>query len=185
MRQLIIFTVTAATLIGLMSACGPSEEELQQQEQARQDSLERVKQQRLEQQRLDSIAQVRQDSIDAAKKEQEERNRIKFDENGSFTVQTEAWRSEVKAQNQADQWKEKGYDKAYVTQYGNIETGDVWFRVRLGKFATKSMAQKFQKVLTEDHNTNSWISLTKDEKMEMKKDNSAKMDSTESMDGQN
>ena len=100
MRQLIIFTVLAATLIGLMSACGPSEEELQRQEQARQDSLERVRQQQLQQQRLDSIAQARQDSIDAVNRQEQQmenqRNQIEFDENGSFTVQTEAWRSEVK-----------------------------------------------------------------------------------------
>lgn len=174
MRQLIIFTVLAATLIGLMSACGPSEEELQRREQARQDSLEQVRQQQIQQQRLDSIAQARQDSIDAIEKEQEQRNQIQFDENGSFTVQTEAWRSEVKASNQAEKWQERGYEQAYVVKYGNENTGDIWFRVRLGKFATKAMAEKFQTVLSEDYNTNSWISLTKDEMMEMKSDTTMK-----------
>ncbi|MDZ7716235.1 MAG: SPOR domain-containing protein [Balneolaceae bacterium] len=176
MRQLIIFTVLAATLIGLMSACGPSEEELQRREQARQDSLEQVRQQQIEQQRLDSIAQARQDSIDAAEKKQEQRTQIEFDENGSFTVQTEAWRSEVKAKRQAEKWRERGYEQAYVVKYGNEETGDIWFRVRLGKFATKAMAEKFQTVLSEDYNANSWISLTKEETMEMKSDTTMKDD---------
>lgn len=172
MRQLIIFTVLATTLIGLMSACGPSEEELKRQEQARQDSLERVRQQQLQQQRLDSIAQARQDSIDAIEQQEAQmeaqRNQIEFDENGSFTVQTEAWRSEAKASNQAEEWRDRGYDRAYVVKYGNEQTGNVWFRVRLGKFATKAMAENFQTVLMDEYNANSWISLTKEEKMEMK-----------------
>lgn len=180
MRQLIIFTVLAATLIGLMSACGPSEEELQRREQARQDSLERVRQQQIQQQRLDSIAQVRQDSIDAVKEEEEQRSQIQFDENGSFTVQTEAWRSEAKAQNQAKIWMDRGYEQAYVVKHGNEKTGDIWFRVRLGRFASKSMAQNFQTVLMDEYNANSWISLTKEVKME-----SMKSDTTKTMKKEN
>lgn len=146
-----------------MNACGPSEEEQRRREQARQDSLERVRQQRIVQQRRDSIQQARQDSIEAAKQAQAERRRIEFTPSGNFAVQVESWRSEDKAQAQVGKWKERGYENAYVVKHGNEDTGDVWFRVRLGRFATMEMAQKFQSLLMEDYNAQSWISMANQE----------------------
>lgn len=158
MKQLIIFTLTSATLLMVMNGCGPSEEEQRRQEQARQDSLEQVRQQRMEQQRLDSLEQARQDSLEAARQEEAERKQIAFDENGDFAVQVESWRSEEKAQSQIDKWKERGYEQAYVVKHGDESRGDIWFRIRLGRFATHNMAEKFQMVLREDYNADSWIS---------------------------
>lgn len=157
MRQFITFIITASVLIGLMNACGPSEEEIQQQEQARQDSIEQARQDSLQQARLDSIEQARQDSITAAEEEERQRNAITFDENGHLAVQVEAWRSEVKAEEQLAKWRDRGYENAFVTKHGNEATGDIWFRVQLGKFSSKEMAQKFQDVLMEDYNAKSWI----------------------------
>jgi cell division septation protein DedD len=148
--------------ISMLQACGPSEEEIRQREQARQDSLERVKQQRLEQQRQDSIEQARQDSIEAAKRERQ-RNRIEYDSNGAFAVQVEAWRSENKAEAQIQKWVDRGYENAYVVKMGNEETGNIWFRVRLGRVATKDMAEKLQDKLMRNHNEKSWISMAMDE----------------------
>lgn len=158
MKRLTIFIITSATLLTLMNGCGPSEEEQRRQEQARQDSLERVRQQQLEQQRLDSIAKARQDSIRAARQAEEERQRIVFDENGRFAVQVEAWRSEEKAQTQIQKWQSRGYENAYVVKHGDEERGNIWFRIRLGRFATEEMAQRFQTMLQEDYNADSWIS---------------------------
>ena len=171
MKRAVIFLITSAMAISMLQACGPSEEEMQQREQARQDSLERVKQQRLEQQRQDSIEQARQDSIEAAKRERE-RNRIEYDSNGAFAVQVEAWRSEEKAEAQIQKWVDRGYENAYVVKMGNEETGDVWFRVRLGHVATKEMAQKLQDKLMRNHNAKSWISMT----MDMQEPNAAEAD---------
>lgn len=158
MKRVVIFLITSAMAISMLQACGPSEEEIQQREQARQDSLEQVKQQRLEQQRQDSIEQARQDSIEAVKREQE-RNRIEYDNNGAFSVQVEAWRSKEKAEAQVQKWVDRGYENAYVVKMGNEETGDIWFRVRLGRVATKDMAKKLQDKLMQNHNEKSWISL--------------------------
>lgn len=157
MKQVIIYFITAALAISMFTGCGPSEEEVQQREQARQDSLEQMRQQRLAEQRQDSIEQARQDSI-AAAKEREERNRIEFDSNGSFAVQVEAWRSEEKAEAQVQKWVERGYENAYVVKFGNEDIGDVWFRVRLGHLATKEMAEKLKNKLQEEYNEPSWIS---------------------------
>lgn len=162
MKRVVIFLITSAMAISMLQACGPSEEEIQQREQARQDSLERVKQQRLEQQRQDSIQQARQDSIEAAKRERA-RNRIEYDSNGAFAVQVEAWRSEDKAEGQIQKWVDRGYENAYVVKMGNEETGNVWFRVRLGRVATIDMAEKLQDKLMRNHNEQSWISMAMDE----------------------
>ncbi len=158
MRQFLVFAITAVTLISLISACGPSEEEIQRREQARQDSLEQVRQQRMQQQRMDSIAQVRQDSIDAAQKKQEERRQISFNTTGNFSIQVEAWRSQEKAQAQVDKWKERGFENAYVVKYGTEETGNIWFRVRLGLTDTKEKAEQLGQNLQEEYNTEFWIS---------------------------
>lgn len=159
MKQVVIFLLTSTLAIGLLNACGPSEEEVQRREQARQDSLERVRQQRLEQQRQDSIEQARQDSIEAAKERERKRNQIKFDENGNFAVQVEAWRSEEKAQAQVQKWKDRGYENAYVVKFGKEETGDIWFRVRLGRVENRDMAERLQDKLMEEHNAKSWVSI--------------------------
>lgn len=162
MKRIVIFLITSFIAISLLNACGPSEEEQQRREQARQDSLEQVRQQRLEQQRQDSIEQARQDSIEAAKKRERERNRIEFASDGSYSVQVEAWRSRHKAEAQVQKWVERGYENAYVVKYGNEETGDIWFRVRLGRLATKDMAQKLKDKLQREYNERSWISLLED-----------------------
>lgn len=139
-----------------MNACGPSEEEIRRQEEARQDSLEQVRQDSLERVRQDSIEQARQDSIAAAR--ERERNRIEYVENGQFTVQVGAWRSEAKAQQQVSKWKERGFEQAYVVRGGDESTGNVWFRIRVGQVSTLEMAEKLRTKLMEEHNTEAWIS---------------------------
>ncbi len=166
MKRIVIFIITSAFAISLLNACGPSEEEIQRRKEARQDSLERVRQQRLEQQRQDSIEQARQDSIEAAKKRERERNRIKFDSNGSFAVQVEAWRSRDKAQAQVQKWVDRGYENAYVVKFGTEETGNIWFRVRLGRLATKDMAEKLEAKLKREYNEKSWISMANEDTAE-------------------
>jgi cell division septation protein DedD len=159
MKRIGIFLLTSIISIGLLNACGPSEEEIQRQKEARQDSLEQVRQQRLAQQRQDSIEQARQDSIAAAKERERERNRITFDDEGSFAVQVEAWRSRDKAQQQVQKWVERGYENAYVVKFGKEETGNIWFRVRLGRLATKEMAQKLEDKLAREYDAQSWTSM--------------------------
>lgn len=169
MKTILAFLVSAIFLIFLLSACGPSAEEQQQQrEQARQDSLEQVRKQQLEQQRMDSIAaaQARADSIEAAQaRKEEERSRIQFDENGRFAVQVEAWRSSEKAQEQISKWNERGFPNAYVVKHGKEETGDVWFRVRLGRVATTEMAERLGNNLQEEYDEPYWVANVEQEEM--------------------
>lgn len=162
MKTWIIYIFTAFLAITLISACGDSSEEDARQtaimEQAERDSLERVYQAQLEQAKLDSIAQAEADSIAA----EEERQRIEYSEYGDFVVQVAAWRSQSKAQRYADEWRDKGFDRAYVVEYGDRSTGDVWYRVRLGRFDSPEMAQRLKENLEIDYEARSWISRTDD-----------------------
>lgn len=157
LRFFLIFTVTAAISIMTLHGCGPSEEELREEERARQqavqDSLELAYEQEMEQMRQDSIEQARQDSIRLA----EERAQITYSDDGQYSVQIESWRSRTKAQAQVDLWAERGYDHTFIAEFGSAETGDLWFRVRIGMFEDRQYAENLKEKLMEDYGIDSWI----------------------------
>jgi len=158
MRQWISFLLIAVFSIALLNACGPSEEELERQRQARLDSLREVERQdSIAQAREDSIARVRarQDSIAAAR--ERERKRIDYDEDGNIAVQVEAWRGVCKAEDRISTWKERGYEQAYVVRHGKEETGNIWYRVRLGRFSEPDEANQLADKIKENHPTKIWI----------------------------
>ena len=144
-------------IIFLIAGCGPSEEERQQQEQARQDSIEQARQdslQQIRQQRQDSLRQARADS---AEQNDESSANINFSENGAFSVQVASWRSQQKAQQQANMWKERGFDQAYVVEHGTESTGDIWYRVRLGRLQNRAEAQKLIDNVQQEYQAQAWI----------------------------
>lgn len=160
MDKRIIFLVIAAIMVGIFNGCGPSEEEKRRAEQARQDSLEQVRQQQLEQQRQDSIEQARRDSLAAVKENAAEQNQIDvtFDSDGAYSVQVEAWRSHAKAEGQVQKWVDRGFENAFVVQYGQEETGNIWFRVRLGRLSSREAAQELHEQIRDRYDAPSWIS---------------------------
>jgi cell division protein FtsN len=159
MKTLISLLITALIAVAFLHGCGPSEEELREQELARQqaerDSLEQVYAEQMEQMRQDSIAQARQDSIAEAEK----RSLIEYSQDGDYTVQIQSWRSKEKADRVASEWRDRGFEHAYVVQFGNEETGEVWYRVRIGRFDTEEHAYNLKAKLAEEHNTESWVSI--------------------------
>ena len=158
MKTALTYIITIILSMAMLQACAPEEPEVQQDQQAVQDSLEQAYEAEMEQMRQDSIAQAREDSIAAAREQQRREEQIEYSETGNFVVQIEAWRSEEKAQQQADEWVNMGYDQAYVVSYGNENTGNVWYRVRIGHFDTRGMAQRLQEKLQEEHDAVSWVS---------------------------
>lgn len=156
MKNLLTVGLSLFALVLVVQACGPSEEELRQREQARLDSLERVQMQRLEQARIDSIAQA-QRALEEARRLEEERRTIAYDDMGAFSVQIGSWRSEEKAAEMVDYWKSHGFSHSYYVKFGSEETGDVWFRVRLGNVATLDEAHKLQSLVREDHDRTTWV----------------------------
>lgn len=149
------FLIILITLI--IAGCGPSEEEQMQEEQARRDSLEQARQdslQQIQQQRQDSLQQARMDS---SRQQQSNQAAFNFTENGQFSVQVASWRSRWKANEQVEMWKERGYEQAYLVEHGQQASGNVWYRVRVGRVDTRSEAQQIQETLRQEYNTESWI----------------------------
>jgi len=158
MKTLLSFLGASILAVTLIAGCGPSEEELRQQElerqQAQQDSLEQVYEEQMQQMIQDSIAQARQDSIAEA----ERRNQIQYSSDGNYAVQVQSWRSEEKANQELEMWKNRGFENAFVVMFGNEETGDVWYRVRIGRVESEEMAENLQDKLSNDYDAQSWIS---------------------------
>ncbi|MDZ7755660.1 SPOR domain-containing protein [Rhodohalobacter sp.] len=159
MKTLLSFMGVSILAITLIAGCGPSEEELRQQElerqQAEQDSLEQVYEEQMQQMIQDSIARAEQDSIAEA----ERQSQIQYSSDGDYAVQVQSWRSEEKANQELEMWKNRGFESAFVVKYGNEETGDVWYRVRIGRVETKEMAENLQDKLSNEYDAQSWISL--------------------------
>lgn len=159
MKTALLYLITGAIFIVMLQGCGPSEEELREQERARQqainDSLALVYEAQMEEMRRDSIEQARQDSIAEA----EERSVIEYSETGNYVVQIEAWRSEEKASRQANTWRDRGFEHVFVAQFGDEESGELWYRVRFGRFETEEMAKNLQHMLAEEYNKESWVSV--------------------------
>lgn len=138
-------------------ACGPSEEEKRAAEQARLDSLRQV-----EQQRVAALAEAREDSLalvaERERIEEEEANAIKFTDGGEYAVQVGAWRSEEKANQYKEMWKDREFPNIYVVKVGNEEKGNLWYRVRIGFFGSKEDAEKLGREISDEINSGYWVS---------------------------
>lgn len=145
-----------AVLLGitLLQACGSDDAVEERDQQAIEDSLAQAEQAEREQMRRESLEQARADSIAA----EEERTRVEYSDDGEYVVQVEAWRSQEKANQQKEEWQQKGYDRAAVVMFGSEDTGDVWYRVRLGEFESREMAERLQTILTEEYKAQAWVS---------------------------
>jgi cell division septation protein DedD len=138
-KATLLLFLMAFAMIGF--SCGESEADRMAREQARIDSI-RV----AEQAALEARMQAVEDSLAAVEAvrlaEEAAKTAYTFDENGTYVLQTGAWRSEVKANLIADRWSRR-VSAAYVVQGGDETSGDVWFRVRIGYFPTMQDAQNF------------------------------------------
>lgn len=163
-RSIFTFIITAALSITFLTQCGPSEEERRAMEQARQDSIAQAE--------ADSIAEAkaeaereRQAELERQRKLEEqrerERRRIVYAADGNFTIQAQAWRSLDKAKVQLEKWKNRGAEYAFIVKHGDEETGNVWFRVRLGRYANLEMAEKHAALVKTDYNAKTWVTSVK------------------------
>lgn len=159
MKKTLVLFFTLLLSLFFIQACGSGEQEAQQVAQ----------QQRMEQQRADERARARADSLARVEEqrrvaEQRERERIdremrdfRFAENGALTVQVDSWQTLELAEAGLQRWKERGFDNAYLSEFVNDESGDVWYRLRIGRFASPRMAERLQYVLLQDFEQASWI----------------------------
>lgn len=155
MKNISIYTLLLAFTLIMIQGCGPSEEERRAAEQARLDSLRQV-----EQQRIAELMQAREDSLArvAQQEQMEEETSTQFAEDGEYAVQVGAFRSEDQAITYKNRLSDREYPHIYTVKVGEEETGDVWFRLRVGFFATKTDAEEFGAELGRELNTGYWVS---------------------------
>jgi len=140
----LIFTLTQCDQPASEST--PTPEELAAIEQAREDSLQAVA-------RAEEAA--RQEAL--RQQVEAERTTLSYDEEGMFVVQLSAWRSAEKAETMQSYWVNAGFENASVIEVGDESTGEIWYRVRLGRFATEQDASKAVTLLMDDHSTEGWV----------------------------
>ncbi len=166
MKKIIQYFAFATLAVTLVQACGKGQKKPQtmsKQEtisQAKQDSLAKAQAEKDAKQAEEMMKQKQMQDTTQAKPNQPaaDTTSIAFDPNGAYAVQVGSWRSIDFAAKRKDLWKKRGYPDAYVVKYGKEETGNVWFRVRLGRFSSREMAQKEQNLLKQKYDTGSWIS---------------------------
>lgn len=171
MKSTLVYLLGIAVILSLMNACGPSEQEQQQQrQQARMDSLQQVRRQQ-QQQRLDSLRRAKAEAEKRAEEQQQEEQQeppqneiqVQFNPNGNLALQVEAWRSREKAEAQVSKWRDRGFPNAYVVKHGNEATGNIWFRVRLGRVGSMEMAQRLGARLQQQYGERYWIANARGE----------------------
>ncbi|MEX0724220.1 MAG: SPOR domain-containing protein [Gracilimonas sp.] len=156
MKNISIYTLLLAFTLITIQGCGPSEEERRAAEQARIDSLRQV-----EEQRIAELMQAREDSLArAAEQEQieEEESGPNFAEDGEYAIQVGAFRSEDQANSYKNKISDREYPHVYVVKVGEEETGDIWYRLRVGFFAAKADAEELGVELGEELNSGYWVS---------------------------
>lgn len=62
-------------------------------------------------------------------------------ENGRYTVQVSSWRTQRRAQEDAERYLEKGFN-AYIQEANIPSKGGMWYRVRVGRYATQDDAEQ-------------------------------------------
>lgn len=146
MKQILLLIMTLLVI----ASCGNEDETALRQEQARRDSLEAVQAARNSQAGREAAAAAESsDSFDLSS--------VTYTTTGTFTVQVGAWRSEEKANQLAEVWKNRGFSQAYVERVGTPETGDVWFRVRLGRTASRTQADGMSAHVNSRYGVSSWV----------------------------
>jgi septal ring-binding cell division protein DamX len=144
----------------VIQSCGPSQEEIRAKEKVRQDSIARVESERMAKMEAERIAveqkEIIEKKIEVAKAEKESK-KLEFDAKGKYTVQVEASRSLTTAEKEIKIWKKRGFPDAFIVKFGSEETGEIWFRIRVGRFSTKQMANKAAELIFTDYKRKTWV----------------------------
>lgn len=137
-----------------LSQCGDdSVDTARLQEQAKRDSLERVQAERQAALATEAAPVVEPPEPIAPF----DLTTVGYDSTGRFAVQVGSWRSRAKADSLVSVWSGRGFDRAFVEEYGNRETGDVWFRVRLGRMDARTQADGLAQHVRNRYKDTSWV----------------------------
>jgi len=175
MKKLVLYSILSVFSLILIQACGPSQKEKQAQETARQNQIAQARQDSIAKAQAEAAAKKREAEMenqkqDTTAKETVQKPKtapkpaIQYSAKGDYTLQVGSWRSKNVADNHLSIWKKRGYTHAYIVKFGNEDSGDIWYRVRLGVVQTKEMANQLKQEVQDKYQRNSWISYIGNEK---------------------
>lgn len=168
------FILLLGVTVYISTACGPNQEEInrkkEQQEQRRQDSLAAVKAEILRQDSLLQLAQIAEFQAEQRRKKKEELEKNKpvaeqynFGKEGAFCVQVESGKIPENLTRAMNRWKNEGFNNAYISIKHGTHTQDTWYRLRLGKFKSRSEAKLAAAAVTAKYKVSAWVDNTDDE----------------------
>lgn len=79
-----------------------------------------------------------------------------FDDSGPFTVQIAAHRNRQMAEHSVNEWRESGFENAFIELDGNEETGDVWYKVNIGRYGSYSDALIMSEDMEQVYEIDTW-----------------------------
>jgi len=156
---------------GLMYACGPSQEEINKKNKMREDSLANAREMIMKKDAEDRAAAEAMQMAQAqeVKEAQQVENaksaveKFTFGTKGSLCIQVESGKTTEFVEKALKKWKSRGYTNAYIAIVPGTQTNDTWYRVRLGRFTDKMMAQKAAKAVSTEYNIKAWVDNTSGE----------------------
>ena len=80
---------------------------------------------------------------------------ISYDEDGRFTIQLFSWETKEYAEHRLNEWRDKGYDDAFLTESAQEDT--TVFRLRLGRFLSLEKAEQIRDELNDSYEVNAWV----------------------------
>jgi len=81
---------------------------------------------------------------------------VVMDTEGKYTVQVSSWRTQRRAERDAQRFSDKGFN-AYVQTAYIPSLGGTWYRVRVGGYATKPEAREMAARLTGMLESGYWV----------------------------
>lgn len=98
------------------------------------------------------IAEIEQES-----ETYDNREIFPFSGNGPFAIQIRAVQDLTVAENLKQEWIERGFEDTYLQKFDHSESGETWYRIRLGNVDSFSEAERVQQTIMDQFEVEVWI----------------------------
>jgi len=80
-----------------------------------------------------------------------------FSDDGIYAIQVRSEQNFTLAKKLKEEWIEKGFVDTYLQEFEDAESGETWYRIRLGNINTFQEAERIQQAILEQYETEVWI----------------------------
>lgn len=83
-----------------------------------------------------------------------------FNPDGRFSLQVRSFQSLNAAEEYLEVWIERGFESAYVQASQHEDSGETWFRVRLGNLSSLEEVEHLKQTVSDQFDVEAWITNT-------------------------